>query len=384
MSEKIAYNKTHPFLAALVERSALSRPGSEKNTYHIVLDLRDSGISYQVGDSVAVQPFNDPDVVEKTLAALKADGSEKVVSKHTGEPYTLRDYLYKKANLSEVPRKLISELSQRQVDPQKKVRLESLFLEGQKEMLKEYQAAHEVWDALMENAEVTFSPQEFCLLLQPLLPRFYSIASAQAVVGDKVHLTVAELVYVTNDYVRRGTCTHYLCNIAPMHEFTIPVYIQPSQGFTLPEKKGVPVIMVGPGTGVAPFRAFMQERLARGDAGNNWLFFGERHRQLNFFYEEYWQELIEQGQLRLETAFSRDQENKIYVQHRMLENGPELFSWLDQGGYFYVCGDAHRMAKDVDATLLQIVQIHGKCSEVAAKDYVKKMKAEKRYLRDVY
>ncbi len=380
----VVYNKANPFLASLTERYSLCQSGSEKNVSHVILSLKGSNISYRVGDSVSVFAINDPEVVENTIKYLQATGAESVTCKHSGEVYTLRDYFTKKSNLADVPRKLIAEICQRQTNAEKKERLTYILSEGQKEALKEYQGAHEVWDALLENQEVLFSPQEFCHLLMPLLPRFYSIASSQESVGEEVHLTVAELVYETNGYTRRGVCTHYLCRLAPLHQHVIPIYVQASNEFTIPEDNAAAMIMVGPGTGVAPYRAFMQERLVRQASGANWLFFGEWHRDQQFLYGDYWQELVEAGKLRLDTAFSRDQEHKIYVQHRMLEHGSELFSWLEQGAYFYVCGDAHRMAKDVDAALHQIVQVHGKCDEASAKEYIKKLKAAKRYLRDVY
>lgn len=384
MTQATIYNKANPFLATITDRYSLCKPDSTKNTAHVVLSLHGSGITYQVGDSIAVQAVNDPQVVNRTLAALNASGNEIISEKHTGASVALRDYLTKKCNLAEVSRKFILELSQRQTHSEKKSRFEFMLSDGQKEALKEYQAAHEVWDALEENSEVQFTPQEFAHLLMPLLPRFYSIASSMASVGQEVHLTVAELVYETNGYIRRGVCTHYLCQLAPMQQKVIPIYIQPSNGFTLPEDGSVPIIMIGPGTGVAPFRAFMQQRQAQGAKGSNWLFFGEWHRDQQFLYEDYWKRLVEEGALRLDTAFSRDQEHKIYVQHRMMEQGKEFFDWLERGAYVYVCGDAHRMAKDVDAALHHIMHLHGRYDEIGAKEYVKRLKSEKRYLRDVY
>jgi len=378
------YNKSHPYQAAITKRYSLCKPGSLKSTYHVVLDLKGSGLTYDVGDSIAVFPVNDAHVVERTIHSIKADGSELVKDKHSEDNVPFCEYLTKKCNLVEVPRKLIAEIAKRQTNTSKKEYLDHLLSEGQKEKLKEYQAWHEVWDALAENEEAKFTAQELSQLLMPLLPRFYSIASSLAAVGEEVHLTVAELTYETNGITRRGVCTHYLCQLAPMGEKSVPIYIQPSNGFTLPQEGSSPVIMIGPGTGIAPFRAFLQERHAKGATGSNWLFFGEWHRHSEFYYEQDWQEYIQAGLLRLETAFSRDQEHKIYVQHRLMEHGQELFEWLEKGAYIYVCGDARRMAKDVDATLHQIVQNHAKCDEIAAKDYIKKLRSTKRYLRDVY
>lgn len=378
------YNKSNPFLASISSRYNLCASGSDKDTFHVVLNLEGSDLTYKVGDSIAIFSLNDQAIVNRVLKALHATGSEKIIEKHSGEEWALDLYLTKKANLTEVSKKMITEFCQRQTDPHKKARFESILAEGQKEALKEYQASHEVWDALEENGEIVFSPQEFCHLLMPLLPRFYSIASSMISVGNEVHLTVAELKYETNGHLRQGVCTHYLCKLAPLHEKVVPIYLQPSHGFTLPEDSSVPIIMVGPGTGVAPFRAFLQERVKQGAPGLNWLIFGERHREFNFYYGDYFQALAEEGKLRLDTAFSRDQEHKIYVQHRMLEHGEDLFDLLQNRGILYVCGDAHRMAKDVDAVLHHIVQKYGNMDEHQAKDYIKKLKAEKRYLRDVY
>ena len=259
-----------------------------------------------------------------------------------------------------------------------------MLQESHKEALKEYLAHREIWDALQENEEVRFTPEEMVLLMMPLLPRFYSIASSQLCVGDEVHLTVAHVSYISNNYHRRGVCTHFLCEWAPMHTPIIPVYVQPQHGFTLPVDPATDLIMIGPGTGVAPYRGFMQERIANQAIGKNWLFFGERNREYDFFYEEFWQDLVHQNKLKLELAFSRDQEHKIYVWHRMQEKAAEIFEWLKSGAYLYVCGDAHQMAKDVDATLHKIVREQGQMDEASAKAYVKKLRSDNRYLRDVY
>lgn len=378
------YNKSHPFIASVKKRYSLSKPGADKSTYHVILDLKDSGMTYNVGDSVAVAPKNDMQIVQKTLDAIGATGDEKVSDKHNGHIYTFREFLELKVDLSDVPKKMMAVIAAAQTDADKKEALDALLAEGAREQLKEFQASREVWDFLEENREVKLSPQELVQLLQPQLPRFYSVASSQVVVGNEVHLTVAELVYKTNGHVRRGICTHYLCRLAHLHQLEVPVYVQPSNGFGLPSDPNAALIMIGPGTGVAPFRAFMQERVARGDTGQNWLFFGERYRNNMFFYEEEWEEWKKTGLLRVETAFSRDQGHKIYVQHRMLEHGKELYEWIKRGAYVFVCGDAKRMAKDVDATLHTIMQTHGEMTEPQAKDFIKAMRKEGKYQRDVY
>jgi sulfite reductase (NADPH) flavoprotein alpha-component len=362
----------------------LCPPESGKKTYHLVLDLKGSGLSYSVGDSIAVQPLQDPQLVDATLQALHATGEEIVKDKRSDLITTFRDFLTRKANITNISRKFLSEIAQRQTHPAKKERLNFLLQEDHKDALKEYLANHEIWDALQENPEVTFSLGEFVSLAMPLLPRFYSIASSMLAVGEEVHLTVADLFYISNQHLRRGVCTYYLCELAPMNEAVIPIYVQPHHGFTLPEDHSTDLIMIGPGTGIAPYRGFMQERMVKNASGKHWLFFGERNREHHFFYQDYWQELEAHGKLKLDLAFSRDQDHKIYVWHRMLENSHELFQWLENGACLFVCGDAHRMAKDVEATLLHIFKEQGKMDDTSAKAYLKKLKSEQRYLRDVY
>lgn len=360
------------------ERYSLCHNGSGKSTQHVVLDLKGSGITYEVGDSIAVFPVNDPKVVEKTLTAMHASGDELVSDKNNPETIALTTYLTKNANLTDISRKLLTEVGKKQPDG----RIDTLLED--KELLKDYQNTHEVWDFLQEFPQARFSPQELVDLLMPMLPRFYSIASSQLEVGEEVHLTVALLNYVAGGELRLGVCTHYLCNLVPLNEPVVPVYIQPHKGFTLPENDDTSIIMIGPGTGVAPFRAFMQERIKKGGKGKNWLFFGEWKMSENFFYGEYWRGLEKQGLLRLDTAFSRDQEYKVYVQHKMRAHGADLFKWLQEGAVLYVCGDAHRMAKDVDASLHEIVKDFGHMTEEEAKAWIKNLRNEKRYLKDVY
>lgn len=381
---KMNYSKNNPFLASIKERYSLCGIGSQKNTQHIVLDLAGSGIRYQVGDSIAIIPQNDLETVAKTLEFMQATGNENILDKHGEQTWNLKEFLTHKVNITDINRKLFSEIGFRQTNAEKKAYLEILQEENNKELLKKYLSDRYVWDLLKENQEVNFPIQELCNLFMPMLPRFYSIASSQHSVGEEVHLTVALLQYHSNGYQRLGVCTHYLCNVVPFHQKTIPVYIQPHHGFTLPSDHNTSMIMIGPGTGVAPFRAFMQERDYFGAEGKNWLFFGERNRRTDFFYESFWQELVNRGKLRVDVAFSRDQDYKIYVQHRMRENSKELFKWIEEGSYIYVCGDAQHMAKDVEATLLQIIQSEGNLSEQDAKQYLKKLRTEKRYLKDVY
>jgi sulfite reductase (NADPH) flavoprotein alpha-component len=201
---------------------------------------------------------------------------------------------------------------------------------------------------------------------------------------DEVHLTVALFSFTHQAEQRYGVGSHFLCHLATPKKTPVPIYVQPAHHFTLPSDSDTPIIMVGPGTGIAPYRAFMQERMIQGASGKNWLFFGERNRKSDYFYEEEFEKLKSDGKLRLDLAFSRDQKEKIYVQHKMYENARDLWAWLQDGAYFYVCGDAHRMAKDVEHSLQNIVQKQGNMSEEAARAYVKALRTQKRYLADVY
>lgn len=378
----LQYDRQHPFLASIKERYQLCKSGSSKDTRHVVLNIEGSGLQYAVGDSIGVSPLNEPAFVMRMLHALKASGQEMVLDKK-GQSCSFFEFLHAHANLKGVTRKMVMGLVDR-LPLAPRASLEDLLKEENKEALKSWMHSHELWDLLEHFPDVHFSPQEVADFVMPLLPRFYSIASSQAFVGDEVHLMVAYLRYETRGIPRLGVCTHYLCHLAPMHQPVVPIYIQPSHGFRLPQESDRSVIMIGPGTGVAPFRAFLQERSIKGHSGKNWLFFGEWTRSHEFFYEEEWNQWHAAGLLRVDAAFSRDQTHKIYVQHKMLEAGEELYRWLEEGAILYVCGDAHHMAKDVDHALHQIIQHHGRKDEEAANHYIKHLKAEKRYLRDVY
>lgn len=383
--ETPVYHKNNPFFASVRERYFLSKPGSQKKTQHLVLDIRGSGITYEVGDSFGVFPTHDPALIEKTLRAMQAKGDELITPSQSSEKISLYRFLAEKANITTVSPKLFKEVASRQTNCQKKEKLEQLSQDEHRAQMKDTLDQHEVWDFLEEHCEVHFSPQELAALLMPLLPRFYSISASQKYVGDEVHITVAPVDYETNGHRRRGVCSHFLCELAPLNEQVVPIFIQPSHAFHLPEDHHSSMIMVGPGTGVAPFRAFMQERFYHHRSeGKHWLFFGEWNSSHDFFYQRDWEDFSSRGHLQVDCAFSRDQQEKIYVQHRMLEKGEEFFRWLDNGAYLYVCGDAQQMAKDVDAALLTVIQTYGNRDLQSSRDYVKQLRQQKRYRRDVY
>ncbi|MBJ7448818.1 MAG: sulfite reductase [Parachlamydiales bacterium] len=376
------YDKNQPFYASLKEKKGLTKPGSEKQTLHLALCLKNSGIKYRVGDSVAVFPQNDPEVVKNTLNALNADASTIVNYKRTGQAYPLDQFLSRIVNICKIGKPLFTAVLNSYHNDQVKEQLQLLL--NQPDQLAHYLAQHELWDFLSAHPDYDLTLEEICNLLPPLLPRFYSIASSQEHVDDEIHLTVGMVEYETNGKKRFGVASQFLgCNV-PLNEAVIPLYIQPTAHFTIPDDHTKPIIMIGPGTGIAPFRGFMQERLKKGASGKHWLFFGERNRATDFLYEEYWNELMDLGHLKVSAAFSRDQSHKIYVQHLMHQEGAEFWNWLQEGAYLYVCGDAHRMAKDVETTLLQIAMEHGSMAEDGARAFIKKLRQDKRYLRDVY
>ena len=371
------FSKDHPFSAPIVERYSLCSPDSPKKTYHISFDLSGSGIQYKVGDSFGIFPQNDPEEVETILKKVGAKGFEEVVDRK-GNKTPFREYLLTKASLDSVTLKLFAVVYE--AFEQKPPLLQELKEDQDPSALKFYLQDHHVWDFL-EEWSFNLTPQQIVDSLLPLMPRFYSVASSQTVVGDRVDLSVADVSFTSNGHLRNGVCSNYICRKMALFGDKVPIFHQPSHAFSLVEDAETPIIMIGPGTGVAPFRGFMQERLHHRCTSNNWLFFGERHEKENFFYRSFWEELVEKKFLRLTTAFSRDQAHKIYVQHRMKEHGKELFEWLERGAYLYVCGDAKRMAKDVEAVLLEIVAEYG---HVDPKAYLKDLRSNKRYLRDVY
>lgn len=347
------YTRTHPYPSRMKERQLLSGSGSTKKTYHISLDVSDPDLSFKPGDSVAIFPSNDPILIDLILEKLQATGREDIYDSRSQTTLSLRDYLLRKANLHKV--------SFHKLFPVEKIELPLL------EWL-EHHKPH---------------PVELCKILLPLLPRFYSVASSPQVFQGEIHLTVTHVSYTVNGQLQYGVGSHFLCQTAIPESTHVPIYIQPSPHFTLPAPS-VPIILIGPGTGVAPFRAFLQERIATQAPGLNWLFFGERNRAHDFYYSDFWLELEAQGRLRLDLAFSRDQAEKIYVQHKLFSQKKSIWNWVQQGACIYVCGDAKQMAKDVDATLQKIVQEEINCSEEEARKYLKTLRAEKRYLLDVY
>ena len=372
------YSRSNPFPGRLVVNRRLSGPESDKDTRHFEIDLTGWGLSYEVGDSIAVYPTNDPGLVEEIIRALDATGDEQVPAAKTQK--TLREALLRDYSITQPTPKLLKAIAERAAAAPL---LKDLLDPERKQELDTYLWGMDVIDFLVDHPSVHFSPEKFVGLLTKLQPRLYSIASSSRVYPDQVHLIVDVVRYESHGRVRKGVASSFLAERAD--NVPVPVYPSSAKHFHLPEDPEVAIIMVGPGTGVAPFRAFLQERQARGATGKNWLFFGAQRSQCDDYYKDDFDRFQRDGTLtRLDCAWSRDLAQKVYVQHRMLENAAELWRWLDGGAHFFVCGDAKRMAKDVDAALRKIVQEQGGVDVEQANEYIEKMKSEKRYKRDVY
>jgi sulfite reductase (NADPH) flavoprotein alpha-component len=377
METNLNWSKEKPFYSNIITCRELTPPQSKKKTLHISLNLENSQITYRPGDCIGILPTNSPFEVQKIIKIL---GNSTIESPYTGECLSLESFLLTKANISSVSKKLIQHLVDIQRNETKKEELQSLLSDKQK--FKERIPTYRLWDFLEQYFSPSLKAQDLANKLTRLLPRLYSIASSQNHVGNEVHLTVALVDYTNQNKQRLGVCSRFLYE--SNNEQPIPIYLQKTRDFLLPENPSKDLIMIGPGTGIAPFRAFMQERLTQSASGKHWLFFGDWHENEHFYYKEEWLPLVKNKKLRIDTAFSRDQDHKIYVQDKMKEYSQELWQWLQNGACLYVCGDASKMAKDVDLALQEIAQAEGNLSEEDAKAYLKQLRKEHRYLRDIY
>lgn len=371
-----AFNRKNPYQSTLAVNRRLSGDSSAKEIRHYEFALGDSGIHYEAGDALNVIPENDPALVSLILNRLNV-GADTAVAK---QDKPLAELLTRNFEISTPSRELIAAIEQRAGNED----LSRLLQSGDKEGLDNWLWGKDTLDLLQLNPGVSLSADEFVSLLKPLQHRAYSISSSSLANPDHIHLTVASVRYTNAGRERGGVCSTYLADRVAEGD-QAGIFVSVNKSFRVPVDQHAPVIMVGPGTGIAPFRAFLQERQAAGAAGRNWLFFGDQTRSSDFIYEDELTSLMKAGVLsRLDLAFSRDQQEKIYVQTRMRENGKELYAWLQEGGHFYVCGDASRMAKDVDKALHDVIAEHGGLDAEAATAYVNQLKREKRYLRDVY
>lgn len=372
------YDRNNPFPAPLLECKPLNSPQSVKDTRFVALDLTGSKLMYTAGDALGVYPENCSDLVQWIVNALDAAGTETVTTPQ-GSRVSLYEALLKHFTITKPSDSLLELLTKSAKDASDREKLKAM-LDGDGAP-----PGIEVLDLLTQYKSARISVEDFVGALSPLSPRLYSISSSPRTTPNEVHLTVG-IVRFLNSANRQcqGVASTYLAERVKAGN-QVRVFVHKSSHFGLPKDPRVPIIMVGPGTGVAPFRSFLYERRAIGAECKNWLFFGDQRQEQDFLYRDELESFQKDGLLtRLDLAFSRDQSEKIYVQHRMLENGPELWRWLQEGAYFYVCGDAKRMAHDVDSALKKIVQEQGGMSPDSAKAYVAEMTTAGRYQRDVY
>lgn len=372
------FTRENPALALLVEKKQLTRQGSTKVTLHLAFSTEGTGLTYEAGDACGVIPKNDVNLVAEILQALKFNGNERVPCGKVGTT-TLHDALTHHLQITRLSRKLM----QGYAALGKCAKLLELLEPDHKAQLDAYVYDQGLIDLVLEYPGVVGDPVELVAMLPKLTPRLYSISSSPLAHPGQIHTTVAVVRYSAHDRERGGVCSTLFADRTEIAD-RLPIYIQQNRRFRLPAADA-PMIMIGPGTGIAPFRGFLHERRALGAKGRNWLFFGECSAATNFLYREELEAMHADGHLaRLDTAFSRDQEKKVYVQDRMLEQAQAFWSWLEDGAGVYVCGDATRMAKDVHAALLKIVETQGGMSLSAAEEYVHALKESHRYHRDVY
>jgi len=372
-----AWSRSHPFEAELLERVNLSGTGSAKETWHLELSLKGSGIHYLPGDSLGVKPRNCPAVIDDLVQTAGLAGDEEV-NRPDGSAGPLREVLIEELDSTVLTRKVVAGYAEMAHNDSVRGLLDD------EDALKSYLAGREIVDLFHDYRPQAVQPQQLADLLRILPPRLYSIASSLRAHPEEVHLTVGAVRYQTHGRSRKGVASTYLVDRLDIGD-KAPVYVHANNNFRLPEDPSTPVIMVGPGTGIAPFRAFLEERAATGASGGNWLFFGDQHYTYDFLYQLEIKEFLEMGVLhRLNVAFSRDSPEKVYVQHRMREMAADLYQWLENGACFYVCGDAARMAKDVHHALVAIISEQGNLSAPDAEQLVNQMRKEKRYQRDVY
>ena len=371
------HDKRNPFEARVIENLSIVGRSSTKDIRHIELDIAESGLAYQPGDGLGIVARNSSASVAALLAATGHSGGEMLTVK--GEQLPLAEALEKHYEIgTTVPRFLdhwagLTDAAE----------LHALRSEDRKGERLEWLRGHHVIDVVRKYPLAGVSAQEFVAGLRPLQPRVYSLASSLAAMPDEAHLTLSPVRYSLHDEPRHGVASAHLADRSEVGS-TLPVYIQPNDQFRLPGDDA-PIIMVGPGTGVAPFRAFLQEREARGAAGRNWLFFGERNSRSDFLYQLEWQEWLKHDLLtHMDVAFSRDGPEKVYVQHRLIEHASTIYGWLEEGAHFYVCGDAEAMAPDVHEALIKVAEIGGGMSRDAGETYVRELQRGHRYHRDVY
>ncbi|WPP39377.1 assimilatory sulfite reductase (NADPH) flavoprotein subunit [Paenibacillus hunanensis] len=378
--EASPYSRTNPFPAEVLENLNLNGRGSDQETRHVELSLEGSGLSYEPGDSLGVYPQNHPQLVEDILQATGWNGDETITLNKNGDTASVRDALLHHYEITVLTKPLLEKVAGLADNEQ----LDALLEEGRAQDLRAYLQGRDLLDLIQDYGLGSIPADELLSLLRKIPARLYSISSSFKASPDEVHLTVRKVAYEQHGRQRYGVCSVHLAERLEAGD-TLPVYIQHNDNFKLPQDASTPIIMIGPGTGVAPFRSFIAEREETGAEGKSWLFFGDRRFATDFLYQTEWQRWLKDGVLtRMDVAFSRDSDKKVYVQHRMLERSRELYEWIQEGAVLYVCGDEKHMANDVHLTLEQILIQEGKLSQEAAAEYLSTMLQQKRYQRDVY
>jgi sulfite reductase (NADPH) flavoprotein alpha-component len=379
-SESLPFSRNNPFQAKVLKNSNLNGTGSSKETRHIELSLQGSGLSYMPGDALGIIPENDPELVDSLLKEMEWNEKELVIITKQGDTQPLKEALTTHFEITLLTKKILQQAAAFTESEE----LQNLVLVENSNQLKEYCNGRDLLDMLRDFGPWKASAQEIVSLLRKMPPRLYSIASSIAANPEEVHLTIGAVRYLTHGRERKGVCS-ILCAERIQEGDTVPVFVQTNKHFRLPESHDKDIIMVGPGTGIAPFRSFIQERAVHPTTGRSWLFFGDQHAASDFLYQEELENYHQDGVLtRVDSAFSRDASQKVYVQHKMLENSKELFEWLENGAYFYVCGDKEYMAKDVNEALITVIENEGSLDRDAAEAYLKDMQKQGRYQRDVY
>lgn len=374
------YSRSKPFLAEVLEIQNLNGRGSNKETLHIELSLENSGLTYKPGDSLGIYPKNEPELVDLLLTELSFHAEETVSINNKGEIRSIKEALLSEFEITVLTKPLIEKFTAYSTNES----LQDLLKKENQDKLKAYIDGRDLLDLIKDFGPWNFTAQTFVAQLRKLPARLYSIASSYTANPEEVHLTIGAVRYSAHDRNRKGVCS-ILCAERLNPGDKIPVFIQQNENFKLPENPETPVIMVGPGTGIAPFRSFLQEREEAEIEGKSWLFFGDQHFVTDFLYQTEWQNYLKSGVLtKMNVAFSRDTAEKVYVQHRMLEHSKELFEWLQEGASVYICGDEKHMAHDVHQTLINIIEKEGNLNREDAEKYLAAMQQDKRYQRDVY
>lgn len=378
--EQSAYSRNNPFKAEVLANINLNGRGSDRETRHLELSLEGSNLQYEPGDSLGIYPENHPELVDAIIKQMNWNAEEVVPINKSGEQGSLREALLKYYEITALTKPLITQAAELTSNPA----LRELLAQGQEQALRSYINGRDLLDLLQDFEPWQGSAKQFVAILRKLPARLYSIASSFKANEDEVHLTVRAVRYESHGRERYGVCSvHCAERVQPGD--SLPIYIQQNPNFKLPADTNTPIIMIGPGTGVAPFRAFLEEREEIGAEGKSWLFYGDRHFVTDFLYQTDWQRMLKDGVLtKLDVAFSRDTEEKVYVQHRLLQKSRELFEWLQAGAYVYICGDEKHMAHDVHTALLTVIEQEGGLSAEQAAAYLTDMQDQQRYQRDVY